>query len=290
MERNSLMALAPIALVIASTVLGTCAFAQGSHGGGHGSSGGHAQGGHTGAAAAPHFAARPSYGAGGYAGYVTHGGYVAHAGYAAHHGGNFAAPVRVGSYAPLARGNFTAGGARYVPGRYGSGAGFGHGRWNGGYWHGGFWPGVYWGANYAWFLPVLPAWCATYWWNSVPYYYYNDVYYTYDPSASGYVVTTPPPAQDPNAQYPNGQDPNAPPPTDNAAPNAADSGTSGGRASSGGLFAYPKNGQSDDQQAADKQECASWAAGQTGADGTGTSMDYQRAMTACLQGRGYSVD
>jgi hypothetical protein len=56
------------------------------------------------------------------------------------------------------------------------------------------------------------------------------------------------------------------------------------------LFAYPKNGQSDDQQAADKQECASWAAGQTGADGTGTSMDYQRAMTACLQGRGYSVD
>ena len=68
------------------------------------------------------------------------------------------------------------------------------GRWGGGYWHGGYWPGVFWGGSFAWFLPVLPAFCATYWWNSVPYYYYNDVYYTYDPSASGYVVTTPPPA------------------------------------------------------------------------------------------------
>ena len=40
----------------------------------------------------------------------------------------------------------------------------------------------FWGAGFAWFLPVLPAFCATYWWNSVPYYYYNDVYYTYDPA------------------------------------------------------------------------------------------------------------
>jgi hypothetical protein len=290
----ALIALAPIAFCAP-------AWAQGPHGGGggggggsaHGSFGGHTGGGHMGAPAAnaghafaaPHFAGHPSYGAGAYGGYAARGNV------------NFAAPVhnvRVGAYAnngAVAHGNFApgGGGARYVPGRYAPGAGFRYGRWNGGYWHGGFWPQVFWGANFAWFLPVLPAYCATYWWNSVPYYYYNDVYYTYDPSASGYVVTTPPPAQDT-------QDTGAP--ADNApayAPDAADSNspppnTSGNSMSNGGLFAYPKNGQSEEQQSSDKQECASWATGQTRADGTGSAMDYQRAMTACLQGRGYSVD
>jgi hypothetical protein len=305
--RIRLKKLAPVAVAIAlaATVFAAPAFAQNAHGGGgggHGSSGGqmsggggHAEGGHMGGGGAPHFAARPSYGAVGH-GAGTYGGY-------AHANVNFAAPVRVGTYAnaPAARANFVAGGARYVPGRYGSGAGYGH--WNGGYWRGGFWPRVFWGANYAWFLPVLPAYCATYWWNNVPYYYYNDVYYTYDPSASGYVVTTPPPAQeatapnqDSNGQDPNAQNPNAAADTaGNAMANAPDAATynspqNTSSASGAGLFAYPKNGQSDEQQTADKKECASWAAGQTSADGNGTSMDYQRAMTACLQGRGYSVD
>ena len=66
------------------------------------------------------------------------------------------------------------GGGRFVGG---VGGRFG-GPWHGGFWRGGFWPGVFWGGSFAWFLPVLPAFCATYWWNSVPYYYYNDVYYT----------------------------------------------------------------------------------------------------------------
>jgi hypothetical protein len=186
--RIRLKTLASLALTIAlaSTVFAAPAFAQSPHGGGggHGSSGG----GHmSGGGGASHFAARPSYGAAGH-------GTGAYSGYA-HANVNFAAPVRVGAYAnaPSARANFAAGGARYVPGRYGSGVGYSH--WNGGYWRGGFWPRVFWGANYAWFLPVLPAYCATYWWNNVPYYYYNDVYYTYDPSASGYVMTTPPPAR-----------------------------------------------------------------------------------------------
>jgi hypothetical protein len=151
---------------------------------------------------------------------------------------------------------------------------------------------VFWGGSFAWFLPVLPAFCATYWWNSVPYYYYNDVYYTYDPSASGYVVTTPPPALDSDAASGGGDgagpaaQAQAPPPgyPANDAPAAAPM-------NGDGLFAYPKNGQSDEQQSTDRAECGQWAGSQTGVDAsTPGSMDYRRALTACLQGRGYSVD
>jgi hypothetical protein len=65
-----------------------------------------------------------------------------------------------------------------------------------------------------------------------------------------------------------------------------------------GLIAYPRNGQSDPQQAQDKFECHSWAKGQTGFDPTsqasagasaGTRAAYGRAMAACLDARGYTV-
>jgi hypothetical protein len=50
---------------------------------------------------------------------------------------------------------------------------------------------------------------------------------------------------------------------------------------------YPKNGQSEEQQSADKRECQQWAAGQAGAS---NSDDYRRAMMACVEGRGYSAN
>ena len=65
---------------------------------------------------------------------------------------------------------------------------------------------------------------------------------------------------------------------------------------------YPANGQSKDQQAADQYECHNWAKGQTGFDPTqpagGVSQadadrahgNYDRAMAACLTGRGYQVN
>jgi hypothetical protein len=53
------------------------------------------------------------------------------------------------------------------------------------------------------------------------------------------------------------------------------------------IFMYPKNGQSEAQQALDKRECQTWASAQAGgASGPG----YRRAMLACLDGRGYSVN
>ena len=65
---------------------------------------------------------------------------------------------------------------------------------------------------------------------------------------------------------------------------------------------YPKQGQSKDQQAADQYECNNWAKGQTGFDPTQPNggvaageadrahSNYDRAMAACLQGRGYQVN
>ncbi len=48
---------------------------------------------------------------------------------------------------------------------------------------------------------------------------------------------------------------------------------------------YPKNGQSQEQQSTDKRECQQWAGQQAGQDGANGS-DYQRAMVACVEGRG----
>jgi hypothetical protein len=64
---------------------------------------------------------------------------------------------------------------------------------------------------------------------------------------------------------------------------------------------YPKNGQSPEQTDRDRGECHRWAANQTGYDPThppsgmtseqttSKHADYRRAMSACLVGRGYSV-
>jgi hypothetical protein len=51
---------------------------------------------------------------------------------------------------------------------------------------------------------------------------------------------------------------------------------------------YPKNGQSAEQQATDKAACQQWAAQQAGQVAQNGS-DYQRAMVACVEGRGYSA-
>lgn len=69
----------------------------------------------------------------------------------------------------------------------------------------------------------------------------------------------------------------------------------------GGISIYPKNGQSPEQQSADRYECHSWAKSQTGYDPTvigggvapGQSasvlQQYRRAMSACLDAKGYST-
>jgi hypothetical protein len=145
------------------------------------------------------------------------------------------------------------------------------------------------------FVPVLPAYYTTVWVGGVPYYYANDTYYAWGGTQNGYQVVAPPneppPASQglPSEQPPMSQGlPSGQPPMSQAAP-------------SDDLFIYPQSGQSAEQQATDKFQCHQWAVGQTGFDPTQSAgaaspeqydvnrEGYQRAMRACLEGRGYSV-
>jgi hypothetical protein len=118
-------------------------------------------------------------------------------------------------------------------------------------------------------IAALPAYYSTVWIGGSPYYYADNVYYTWQPDQNGYAVVDPPA----DADQP------TPPPADSAQED---------------LIIYPKNGQTKDQQAADQYECHSWARGQTGYDPTqpsgGDRTNYDRAMSACLQARGYQVN
>jgi hypothetical protein len=264
-----------VAGLLGSVLLGATPVLAQSHGGGHagGGGGGHAvAGGHSGgfahAPAGAHFGGAPHYAAAGHYAGTTGYAHSYPAGYrGAAYGGNHGVYGHAGYY----------GHSGYYGHGYSTGA-----YWHGGYWHGGFWPRCYYGVGFAWFLPILPVAYATYWYGGVPYYYANDVYYTYNPSYEGYVATDPPPVADPNAG--GGADAaqgGAPPMAPNGQPGPNDGAV-------GQIFMYPKNGQSAEQQATDKAECQQWAAQQAGQAAQNGS-DYQRAMTACVEGRGYSA-
>ena len=271
-------------LLLAAGVLGSILAASPvlaqSHGGGGGHSGGGGGGGHFsggggahmgggGGRAAPsaHFAAPGRSYAGG--GYVGRGGAVYSRGGAGYSHGGYAGRPAVGNHYYAGRPGY-GGGGRY-PGSYWHGYSTGA-YWRGGYWGGGYWPRAYYGSGFSWFLPVLPLAYATYWWSGQPYYYANDVYYTYSPDYSGYVATDPPPVS--NEQ------------SDSSAPAAQ--GEMAPPSGSAQVFMYPKNGQSAEQQTQDRTECQAWATQQAGSPAQ-NGPDYNRAMVACVEGRGYSA-
>jgi hypothetical protein len=112
------------------------------------------------------------------------------------------------------------------------------------------------------------------WADGVPYYYADGNYFAWDGDVGQYETVNPPPEVQQQAA-----------------------------ALSPNLIAYPKNGQTEAQQATDKSACRSWAATQSGFDpsqaaptqGTSTESttkrsDYMRAQAACLEGRGYSIE
>ena len=126
------------------------------------------------------------------------------------------------------------------------------------------------------FVPWLPPYVTTIWWNGVPYYYSNDTYYVWDADQDRYQVVAPPPGIEQGATT-------QAPPSDR-------------------LFVYPKEGQSAAQRSKDEYDCHRWAVAQSGFDPTlpggggvaaealvGKRNDYFRADSACLQGRGYTV-
>jgi Family of unknown function (DUF6515) len=126
-------------------------------------------------------------------------------------------------------------------------------------------------------VSLLPDFYSTLWYGDVPYYYANSVYYTPRVSGAGYVVT----------EAPSGA--------------VARTETAVGTAGSDEIFVYPRQSQSEATLARDRYECHRWAVSQTGFDpsqpggglpdsqyAAGRS-DYRRAITACLEARGYTV-
>ena len=123
-------------------------------------------------------------------------------------------------------------------------------------------------------IRFLPPYCTTLWFGGVRYYYADDTYYLWHPDTQEYVVTAPPPGT-PQAAA-----------TVEANPD---------------VYVYPNRGQNAELQASDRYECHAWAVKQSGfdptqplggvaaADAAGKRADYQRAESACLEGRGYTV-
>jgi len=123
------------------------------------------------------------------------------------------------------------------------------------------------------FVSVLPPFYTTVWFGGIPYFYANDAYYLWRAQQRAYEVVEPPPAAAASTVSPAAED----------------------------IFVYPREGQAPEQVAADRYECHRWAADETGFDPTrpagGVPAEqsrslreaYFRAMTACLEGRGYSV-
>lgn len=114
-------------------------------------------------------------------------------------------------------------------------------------------------------LPLLPPAYATLWIGGMPYYYANGVYYAPAPG-QGYAVVPPPPGIE-NAQ---------PTPPAAPAPRPAPD-----------PVIYPRLGQSAEQTEADRQACNRWATTQPSA--MQDTEVFNRAVAACLDGRGYTV-
>jgi hypothetical protein len=149
--------------------------------------------------------------------------------------------------------------------------------WNGNryYAYGGHWYRPYGssfvtvGVPFGLFVPVLPGLYTSFWFGSTRYFYADNTYYVYEPARRGYVVTRSPYGDD--EEYDD-------------------------QGSGDDLYIYPARGQSEQQQADDRYQCHRWAAQESHYDpldddyNTDLRKDYQRAMTACLTGRGYTVN
>jgi hypothetical protein len=107
------------------------------------------------------------------------------------------------------------------------------------------------------------------WYGGIPYYYAANTYFLWNPAVGQYRTVVAP------AGAPNNREEPAP----------------------SELIVYPKNGQSQNQQITDRYQCYRWAVSELGYDPTSAGggtvrrdlTDYDRAQTACLDARGYSV-
>ena len=105
-----------------------------------------------------------------------------------------------------------------------------------------------------------------------PYAYFNSTWYLWDEPRRDYVVVEKPAG------------------ADEALATAPGYATSAAE-----LYVYPARGQSEEQTRRDRYDCHLWAVDQTRSDPSmgnteaAQSGEYRRAVTACLEGRGYTV-
>ena len=130
------------------------------------------------------------------------------------------------------------------------------------------------GVPYGMFVSSLPPYYSTMWIGGTRYFVADDTYYLYEPSRGGCVVARTP--------YDGERV------VTTTAPEAEST-------KDPVLFVYPTKGQSEKQQADDRYECHRWAVTQTGYNPVDAEYrpeqhaQYDRAITACLTGKGYSV-
>ena len=119
-------------------------------------------------------------------------------------------------------------------------------------------------------VPYLPPGYVSFYLGPRRYFYVNYTYYLWDDHRRDYLVV----------REPEG---------------AEDAVVEAATRSISEIYAYPSQGQSAEQQDRDYYDCHVWAVDESGYDPTlegqniYKSRDYRRAMTACLEGRGYSV-
>ena len=117
--------------------------------------------------------------------------------------------------------------------------------------------------GYGFFLFSIPSYCKLVYWEGVPYYTADDVYYEWNASVGAYKEVQPPAALVENSQAPVLRD----------------------------LFVFPNGNQTIEQLERDREDCQRWAADQVGLEPkvAANRADYLRADGACLEARDYSV-
>jgi hypothetical protein len=120
--------------------------------------------------------------------------------------------------------------------------------------------------GYGFYFVSIPAYCKLVYWDGVPYYYADDVYYEWNGSVGAYEQVHPPAglAESINSQAPILRD----------------------------LFVFPNGDQTIEQLERDREECHQWATGQVGLEPNVAAKraDYLRADGACLVARDYTVE
>jgi hypothetical protein len=167
-------------------------------------------------------------------------------------------------------GNSNAGhGAGFHSSRTGRGSGHHRGTWHGErgsmiLYRGG--QGGWSVPGHGFFFASIPSYCRLVYWEGVPYYYADDVYYEWSGTAGAYEQVQPPAGltENINSQAPASRD----------------------------WFVFPNGNQTNEQLERDREECHLWAADQIGLDPqvAAKRADYLRADGACLEARDYSVE